>query len=111
MLYIFTVCFSDGPENVQITGPSEIHLNQTLTLICSAESTPAASYTWTLNGTEIRNSAVFIKVITKLSDSGKYTCKARNIITEKTSSAVHGLTVTGTKMVLIADVVDTGYCY
>ncbi|XP_027143021.1 pregnancy-specific beta-1-glycoprotein 8-like [Larimichthys crocea] len=90
--YIMTVIY--GPENVQTAGPSEIRLNQTLTLICSAESTPAASYTWNLNGTEIRNSAVFIKVITKLSDSGQYTCEARNIITGKTSSAVHGLTVT-----------------
>ncbi|XP_027142545.1 carcinoembryonic antigen-related cell adhesion molecule 5 isoform X1 [Larimichthys crocea] len=90
--YIMTVNY--GPEKVQIEGPSEIRLNQTLTLICSAESTPAANYTWTLNGTEIHKSAVFTKVITKLSDSGKYTCEARNIITEKTSSAEHGLTVT-----------------
>ncbi|XP_071325172.1 hemicentin-1-like [Trachinotus anak] len=84
-----------GPENVQIKGPSTIHLNETLTLTCSAESTPTASYTWKLNKTEIlNNSAVFTKHITDLSDSGEYTCEAVNSITERTSSAVHDLTVT-----------------
>ncbi|XP_071326914.1 cell adhesion molecule CEACAM5-like [Trachinotus anak] len=84
-----------GPENVQIKGPSTIHLNATLTLTCSAESTPSASYTWKLNKTEIlKNSAVFTKHITDLSDSGEYTCEAMNSITERTSSAVHNLTVT-----------------
>lgn len=87
--------FSDGPENVQITGPSEIEEKQTLTLTCTAESTPSASYIWTLNWTEIHNSSVFTKDITDSSDSGNYTCKAMNNITERTSSVVHGLTVKG----------------
>ncbi|XP_056236727.1 carcinoembryonic antigen-related cell adhesion molecule 1-like isoform X1 [Seriola aureovittata] len=91
--YIMVVNY--GPENVQIKGPSTISLNQTLTLTCSAESTPTANYTWKLNETKIlNNSAVLTKHITDLSDSGEYTCEAMNRITEKTSSAVHGLTVT-----------------
>ncbi|KAM8736051.1 cell adhesion molecule CEACAM6-like isoform 3-T4 [Acanthopagrus schlegelii] len=90
--YIMVVNY--GPENVQITGPSEIHFEQTLKLTCSAESEPSASFTWTLNGTEIHNSSVFTKVIREFSDSGNYTCQAMNHITERRSSAVHQVIVT-----------------
>ncbi|XP_030251042.1 carcinoembryonic antigen-related cell adhesion molecule 6-like [Sparus aurata] len=91
--YIMIVNY--GPENVQIEGPSKIDSGKTLTLTCSAESEPSASYTWTLNGTEIHSSSVFTKVISGFSDSGNYTCQAMNHITERTSSAVHQVTVTG----------------
>ncbi|XP_031708946.1 carcinoembryonic antigen-related cell adhesion molecule 20-like, partial [Anarrhichthys ocellatus] len=83
-----------GPENVQISGPSEIQLKETLTLLCFAESVPA-TYTWMLNGTKIHNSSVFTKKITESSDSGDYICEVMNSITGRTSSAVHGLSVTG----------------
>ncbi|XP_075965818.1 cell adhesion molecule CEACAM5-like [Anarhichas minor] len=89
--YIMVVFY--GPENVRISGPSEIHLNETLTLNCFAESVPA-TYTWMLNGTKIHNSSVFTKNITEYSDSGDYTCEVMNNITGRTSSAVHGLSVT-----------------
>ena len=94
--------FSDGPENVQIEGPSKIDFEQNLKLTCSAESEPPASYTWTLNGTEIHNSSVFTKVFTGFSDSGNYTCQAMNHITGRSSSAVHQVTVTGTNKVFVA---------
>ncbi|XP_041797869.1 carcinoembryonic antigen-related cell adhesion molecule 1-like [Chelmon rostratus] len=83
-----------GPENVQIAGPSEIRVGETLTLTCSAESTPSARYNWTLDGAEIHNSSVFTKDNTGLSDSSNYTCHAMNNITGRTSSAVHELSVT-----------------
>nr|XP_046254309.1 carcinoembryonic antigen-related cell adhesion molecule 5-like isoform X3 [Scatophagus argus] len=86
---------SYGPDNVQITGPSEVHVGQAINLTCSAESNPSASYTWMLNGTEIHNSAVFTKNTPEPSDSGEYTCQVTNKITERTSSAVHVLSVTG----------------
>lgn len=107
-----SLSFSDGPDNVHIIGPNTIYLTQTLTLTCSAESTPSATYTWKLNGTEIlNNSPKFTKNSAELSDSGDYICQAGNNITGKTSSVVHQLTVTGTYMVLIACIVDTfEYC-
>ncbi|XP_032373878.1 carcinoembryonic antigen-related cell adhesion molecule 6 [Etheostoma spectabile] len=83
-----------GPGNVQIKGRSEIHLGESFTLTCSADSTPPATYIWKLNGTEIHNSAKFTTDNAKLSDSGNYTCQAMNSITERTSIAVHGLSVT-----------------
>uniref|UniRef100_A0A8C3G272 Ig-like domain-containing protein n=1 Tax=Cyclopterus lumpus TaxID=8103 RepID=A0A8C3G272_CYCLU len=89
-----------GPEHVKIHGPSEIYLNGTLKLICSAESEPAA-YTWTLNGTKIHNSSVIFKTNTNYSLSGNYICEVMNHMTGKTSSAAHLLSVKGTKMVLM----------
>ncbi|CAK6966295.1 carcinoembryonic antigen-related cell adhesion molecule 5-like [Scomber scombrus] len=92
----YSMIVNYGPENVQITGPSEINVKQTLTLTCSAASTPSASYTWILNGTNILyNSDVFTKNMSELSDSGSYTCRALNEITWRTSFAVHRLSVTG----------------
>ncbi|XP_073342137.1 cell adhesion molecule CEACAM5-like [Pagrus major] len=90
----YNMVINYGPENVGITGLSEIDSGQTLTLTCTAESEPSASYTWTLNGIEIHSSSVFTKVIKELSDSGNYTCHATNKITGRTSSAVHQVTVT-----------------
>uniref|UniRef100_A0A8D3C3E8 Ig-like domain-containing protein n=1 Tax=Scophthalmus maximus TaxID=52904 RepID=A0A8D3C3E8_SCOMX len=108
----YTMVVNHGPDNVQVTGPSEINLKHTLTLTCSAESTPAASYTWVLNKKEIlSNSAVFTKDTTEFSDNGKYICTAVNNITGRKSSAVHGLSVTGTYMLVSDENVQiyTGY--
>uniref|UniRef100_UPI003AB0D212 cell adhesion molecule CEACAM5 n=1 Tax=Centroberyx gerrardi TaxID=166262 RepID=UPI003AB0D212 len=82
-----------GPESVKITGPSEIEVEQTLELTCSAESVPTASYIWRLNGTEIlRNSAVFTKIVTEVSDSGNYTCLSHGagVIPDLLNAAVGG---------------------
>ncbi|XP_029927996.1 carcinoembryonic antigen-related cell adhesion molecule 5-like [Myripristis murdjan] len=91
--YKMTVNF--GPENVKVTGPNEIKVKQTLTLICSAESTPTATYIWMKNGTEIHtNSAEFTKSEIELSDGGEYTCQAGNNITGRTATSdVHRLSV------------------
>ncbi|XP_068994515.1 carcinoembryonic antigen-related cell adhesion molecule 6-like [Embiotoca jacksoni] len=86
-----------GPENVQIRGESEIYVKDNIKMMCSSESVPSATYTWMLNGTVINNnSAEFFKDEAELSDSGNYTCKARNSVTERESLVVHQLSVTGT---------------
>ncbi|KAK1895387.1 Carcinoembryonic antigen-related cell adhesion molecule 5 [Dissostichus eleginoides] len=55
----YSMIVNYGPETVQITGPSQIHVGGTFKLTCSAASVPPAKYTWTLNGTVIHTSAVF----------------------------------------------------
>ncbi|CAB1450655.1 unnamed protein product [Pleuronectes platessa] len=84
-----------GPGSVQIKGPSEINVKDTLTLTCSAESTPSATYTWSLNTTDIlSDSAEFTKPVTEFSDGGSYNCTATNNVTGRRSTAVHALSVT-----------------
>ncbi|CAJ1062599.1 carcinoembryonic antigen-related cell adhesion molecule 16-like isoform X3 [Xyrichtys novacula] len=83
-----------GPDAVQIKGDSLVNIGGTIELTCTAESEPSASFTWLLNGTVIHSSAVYTKKDAEASDSGNYTCQAKNDITGKSLSAVLELTVT-----------------
>ncbi|XP_069559846.1 carcinoembryonic antigen-related cell adhesion molecule 5-like, partial [Brachyistius frenatus] len=83
-----------GPENVQITGQSEIYVKDNIKMICSSESVPSATYTWMLNGKVINNnSAEFFKDEVELSDRGNYTYL--NSKRMKPSSNGNTSTVTG----------------
>uniref|UniRef100_A0A4W5LXI8 Ig-like domain-containing protein n=1 Tax=Hucho hucho TaxID=62062 RepID=A0A4W5LXI8_9TELE len=84
-----------GPDGVEINGPTEI-VGQKLTLTCSADSNPPASYSWMLNGTEIPgHSPEFTKEKSEYSDSGDYICTATNYVTGIKISVVHKLSVKG----------------
>ncbi|CAB1333933.1 unnamed protein product, partial [Coregonus sp. 'balchen'] len=72
---------ANGPDGMEIKGPTEIELGQQLTLTCSADSNPPASYTWMLNGTEIPgHSPEFTKEKSKYSDSGLSTVAITGIV-------------------------------
>ncbi len=104
-ILLFCICLSDGPENVYIKGPSEIQVEETLTLTCMAESEPMANYTWTLNGRKISDNFIFTKEAAELSDSGNYICEVTNDVTGRRSSASHEVSVTGTDKLFIPNFV------
>uniref|UniRef100_A0A3P9K017 Ig-like domain-containing protein n=1 Tax=Oryzias latipes TaxID=8090 RepID=A0A3P9K017_ORYLA len=90
----FTFIVNYGPQNVQIEGEDKINENGQIKLICSAESSPSATFTWRLNGSEIiGSSAEFLKEKAQHSDSGTYTCEALNTVTKKQATAEHELLV------------------
>lgn len=67
-----------------------------MTLTCVAPSVPAASYTWKINGTDTNvKTAVYPIPSVSYTDSGTYTCVAYNIITGKTTTITHQLSVKG----------------
>ncbi|CAB1333926.1 unnamed protein product, partial [Coregonus sp. 'balchen'] len=85
---------ANGPDGMEIKGPTEIEVGQKLTLTCSADSNPPASYIWMLNETEIPgHSPEFTKEKSEYSDSGDYTCTATNYVIGNKTSAVHKLSV------------------
>lgn len=87
---------TDGPDGMEIKGPTEIEVGQKFTLTCSADSNPPASYTWMHNETEIPgHSPEFTKEKSEYSDSGDYTCTATNDVTGNKTSVVHKLSVKG----------------
>ncbi|KAM9798182.1 cell adhesion molecule CEACAM5-like [Neosynchiropus ocellatus] len=83
-----------GPEQVTITGPAAATVPSSVTLTCTAVSTPAASFTWKHNGMEKENSSVFTIKKSQTSDSGSYVCEARNNVTGKSLTQTHELSVT-----------------
>lgn len=96
MLFVCVfICFSDGPHDIKIQGPTQIKLEEELLLKCSSDSDPPANYQWMFNGTVIENRSVLFKVVHDFSDSGNYTCQAWNFVTGRTRSAARILSVVG----------------
>lgn len=99
LLYIIltnNLCvFADGPLNVKISGPDSAKAGVTVSLTCFAESRPDCDFHWFLNS----ESSVALKAGPVLTFSakkgGKYTCKARNPVTNITMYQTKAFTVTG----------------
>ncbi|CAM5176768.1 unnamed protein product, partial [Eretmochelys imbricata] len=94
-----TVTVAYGPDSARIDppGPIDLTLGSPLTLSCVADSVPAPSYRWVLNGTdtnETRTSLTFNP--TTLAHQGTYECQAHNPITNRTARASVAVRVTGT---------------
>ncbi|KAI1901960.1 hypothetical protein AGOR_G00039800 [Albula goreensis] len=83
-----------GPEGVTIIGGEAVEMGDLVKLKCAASSLPPATFTWSFNGTQLEEtSAEYVIEKAIYRNSGKYACVAKNAITEKTSSAVHILSV------------------
>ncbi|XP_030014622.1 carcinoembryonic antigen-related cell adhesion molecule 1-like [Sphaeramia orbicularis] len=92
--FTYVINVNYGPENIKIDGPNKVSVGTPLTLSCSSESTPTATYTWKHNGTVIHHSSEYTKDSAEFTDSGEYICEATNSVTEKTDSNMHRLEVT-----------------
>ncbi|XP_030641489.1 carcinoembryonic antigen-related cell adhesion molecule 5-like [Chanos chanos] len=90
----YTMTVHYGPENVSISGQNEVEVGSKVTLTCSAESTPPASFIWMLNGRETGETTASYS-IEKIDSthSGNYTCTAWNSVTSLNTTVHHHLTI------------------
>lgn len=85
-----------GPEPAAVQGKDAVEVNDPVTLTCSAQSVPPASYTWKLNGTLTAvKTAEYVIEKASFKNSGTYTCEAHNAVTGQNSTYSHTLAVKG----------------
>ncbi len=92
------VCVLDGPEDVSIKGQDVVDLGVRVSLSCSANSEPSASFSWKFNGTDTDvTTDTFTIDQTDFTHSGDYECTAMNNVTKRNASQEHVLLVKGKK--------------
>ncbi|XP_065429965.1 nectin-1-like isoform X2 [Chrysemys picta bellii] len=88
-----------GPDSTRIDppGPITLTLGSPLTLTCVADSVPAPSYRWILNGTDTKETGSSLTVnLMTLDHQGTYECQAHNPLTGRTAWVSVAVRVTGT---------------
>ncbi|XP_068098331.1 carcinoembryonic antigen-related cell adhesion molecule 1-like [Hyperolius riggenbachi] len=91
--YKLTVAY--GPENVTITGPSQVTAGSNISLTCIADSVPPPNYTWRFNGkilTHSPNHTLHIENASVINE-GNYTCEATNSVTKHSDASSIYVTV------------------
>nr|XP_023967961.2 carcinoembryonic antigen-related cell adhesion molecule 16-like [Chrysemys picta bellii] len=94
-----TVTVAYGPHSTRIDPPAPIALTlgSPLTLTCVADSIPALSYRWVLNGTDTKETGSSLTFNpTTLDHQGTYECRVHNPVTGRTAWASVAVRVTGT---------------
>ncbi len=90
MISFFLIC-PDGPDEPTILQiPNGAELEESVTLGCSADSLPMATFFWTFKHTTIYGSVHYIDEMEEM-HLGIYTCTARNAVTGQEASAFHTL--------------------
>uniref|UniRef100_A0A3P8WT36 Ig-like domain-containing protein n=1 Tax=Cynoglossus semilaevis TaxID=244447 RepID=A0A3P8WT36_CYNSE len=90
----FRLVVNFGPEPAAVQGKDAVEVNDPVTLTCSAQSVPPASYTWKLNGTLTAvKTAEYVIEKASFKNSGTYTCEAHNAVTGQNSTYSHTLAV------------------
>ncbi|XP_075774608.1 cell adhesion molecule CEACAM20-like [Pelodiscus sinensis] len=87
-----------GPDSARIDppGPILLPLGSPLTLTCVADSVPAPSYRWALNGTDTgQTGSSFTLTLTTSAQQGTYECQAHNSGTSLTAWASVAVRVPG----------------
>ncbi|XP_058602949.1 carcinoembryonic antigen-related cell adhesion molecule 20-like [Onychostoma macrolepis] len=83
-----------GPEDVSIKGQDVVDLGVRVTLSCSANSEPSASFSWKFNETDTDvTTDTFTIDQTDFTHSGDYECTALNNVTKRSISQKHALLV------------------
>ncbi|RXN28127.1 carcinoembryonic antigen-related cell adhesion molecule 20-like protein [Labeo rohita] len=85
-----------GPDDVSIQGEDVVDLGVPVSLSCSADSEPSASFSWKFNGSDTGvTTDTFIIDQTDFTHSGDYECIALNSVTKKSGTRNHPLLVKG----------------
>ncbi|XP_067259884.1 carcinoembryonic antigen-related cell adhesion molecule 6-like isoform X2 [Chanodichthys erythropterus] len=90
----YSLIINYGPEDVSIKGLGEVNSGDPVSLSCSANSVPSASFRWMFNGTDTgvtRDTYTIEK--TDFTHSGYYDCTAWNNITNRSATQRHALLV------------------
>uniref|UniRef100_A0AAY4AER7 Ig-like domain-containing protein n=1 Tax=Denticeps clupeoides TaxID=299321 RepID=A0AAY4AER7_9TELE len=93
----YSMVVNYGPENVKISGLTEVNNGLKATFTCSAASEPPANFSWSFNmkETDVTNATFTIEKASGF-NTGNYTCTAWNRVTNVKDSATHEFSVTGT---------------
>ncbi|XP_028835240.1 carcinoembryonic antigen-related cell adhesion molecule 5-like [Denticeps clupeoides] len=91
----YSMVVNYGPENVKISGLTEVNNGLKATFTCSAASEPPANFSWSFNmkETDVTNATFTIEKASGF-NTGNYTCTAWNRVTNVKDSATHEFSVT-----------------
>ncbi|KAK9960807.1 hypothetical protein ABG768_008642, partial [Culter alburnus] len=90
----YSLIINYGPEDVSIKGLGEVNSGAPVSLSCSANSVPSASFRWMFNGTDTGvTTDTYTIDKTDFTHSGDYDCTAWNNVTNRSATQTHALLV------------------